>query len=444
MPPEPCLVSWQIAEDEAMERVVQRGSTTAVPEWAHSVHVEVAGLRPDRWYWYQFKAGDETSPRGRTRTMPPAGASAERLRFAFASCQHYGEGYYTAYEHLAREDLDLVVHLGDYIYEKGDPKNAVRRTGTPEVFTLDDYRARYALYKSDAALQAAHLIAPWIVTWDDHEVSNNYANDIPEHPERFTRAEFLQRRAAAYQAYYEHMPLRRSALPHGPDMLLYRRLEFGLLASFHMLDTRQYRTDQPLGDGWQEVTPLVLDEKGTMMGERQRDWLFDGLDRSAADWNVLAQQVMMVRFDQDTGPGVKTAMDQWGGYEAERRRVIRHFRDGRARNPVVLTGDIHTNWANELSPVFDSPEAPPVAVEFVGTSITSGAEKHPSYSAGVMAENPHVKFFNGERGYVSCEVTPKYWRSSYQCVPYVDRPGAPLITRAQFAVESGQSRLNRV
>ena len=174
MPPEPVAVAWQVAEDEAMTRVVQRGSATATPAWGHAVHVEVEGLRPERWYWYQFKVGGEVSPKGRTRTMPPAGAAAERLRFAFASCQKYEAGYYTAYEHMAREDLDLVVHLGDYIYEKGvDDKETPRKHNSPEIFTLDDYRARYALYKSDPALQAAHAMAPWIVTWDDQEVSNN-------------------------------------------------------------------------------------------------------------------------------------------------------------------------------------------------------------------------------------------------------------------------------
>ncbi len=446
MPPEPVAVDWQVAEDEGMTRVVQRGTATAAPAWAHSVHVEVAGLRPERWYWYQFKAGGEISPKGRTRTMPASGAAAERLRFAFASCQKYETGYYTAFEHMTREDLDLVVHLGDYIYEKGGD-GGVRPHGAPEIFTIDDYRARYAVYKSDPHLQAAHAMAPWIVTWDDHEVSNNYAGAIPEYPERKDAADFLQRRAAGYQAYYEHMPLRRSALPSGPDMLLYRRLEFGRLASFHVLDTRQYRTDQPLGDGLKPVSPVLLDEKGTMLGERQRAWLTDGLQRSPAGWNILAQQVMMARVDSQPGPEFVTSMDKWGGYEAERRRVLRQFRDDRVTNPVVITGDIHCNWANELSADFDSPSAPPVGVEFVGTSITSGGDggDHGKYSTPEMlGENPAVKYFNNERGYVRCEVTPGQWRTDYRTVPYVSRPGAPLQTRASFVVESGRSVLNRV
>lgn len=445
MPAESVEVAWQIADDEGMTRVVQEGTAVATANWAHSVHVEVSGLRPDRWYWYQFKAGGEVSPKGRTRTTPAAGVTAARLRFAFASCQKYETGYFTAYQHLAREDLDLVVHLGDYIYEKGDEANPVRPHQTPEIFSVDDYRARYAIYKSDLALQAAHALAPWIVTWDDHEVANDYANAISEFPDRVTTEQFLQRRAAGYQAYYEHMPLRRSALPAGPDMLLYRRLHYGGLAAFHVLDTRQYRTDQPLGGGTKPPGPALLDPKGTIMGERQRDWLFNGLAASTTAWNVIAQQVMVARPDLVAGPEIGVSMDKWAGYEHERRLLLRHLRDRRITNPLVLTGDVHANWANELPTDFDLPNAPSVATEFVGTSITSGgdgAERAPTHDA-LMSENPFVKFHNRERGYVSCEVTPKSWRSDFRTVPYVRRPGAPLQTRASFIVESGRPVLQR-
>jgi len=446
MPAAAVAVEWPLAENEGMPRIVRAGTATADPAWGHSVHVEVAGLAPDRWYWYRFMAGGEASPTGRSRTFPAAGAAPERLRFAFVSCQKYESGYYTAFEHLAREDVDLVVHLGDYIYEKGPGDNVVRPHNAPEVFTVDDYRVRYALYKSDPALQAAHHAAPWIVTWDDHEVSNNYAGRLYEKPGRFTEAEFLARRAAAYQAYYEHMPLRRSALPHGPDMLLYRRLEFGRLASFHVLDTRQYRTDQPYGDGTQVPGPDVLDPQGTMLGERQRRWLSAGLAGSAAGWNVIAQQVMMARLDTAPGPEVRTAMDKWGGYEFERRRILRELRDRRIRNPVVITGDIHSNWANELLADFDSSDAPPVGVEFVGTSISSGGdggEGGKYVNDRSFAENPFVKFFNNERGYVRCAVTPGAWHTDYCTVPYVTRRGAPLQVRASFRVESGRPGLLR-
>ncbi|HVU23415.1 MAG TPA: alkaline phosphatase D family protein [Opitutus sp.] len=445
MPPEAVEVTWQVAEDEAMTRVVREGAAIADPAWAHSVHVEVTGLRPDRWYWYRFKAGSEVSPKGRTRTMPAAGAAAERLRFAFASCQKYESGYYTAYEHMAREDLDLVTHLGDYIYEKKSDPEAVRPHGRPGCVTLDEYRTRYAIYKSDPALQAAHAMAPWIVTWDDHEVSNNYAGAIPQHPEQMTTAQFLRRRAAAYQAYYEHQPLRMTAQPSGPDMALYRRLEFGRLASFHVLDTRQYRTDQPQGDGTKPPSPVLLDPHGTIMGSRQRRWLFDGLAHSGAAWNIVAQQVLMAKVDLKSGPEVGYSMDKWTGYEFERRRLLRHLHDRRIVNPVVITGDIHRNLANNLIADFDDLDSRSVATEFVGTSISSDGdgEDQPKRADALRAENPFVKFFNGERGYVRCEVTAREWRADYRTVPYVSRRGAPVATRASFVVEAGRPELQR-
>lgn len=446
MPGDPIEVAWQVAEDEQMTRVVRRGTTIAAPEWGHSVHVEVEGLAPDRWYWYQFKAGGETSPRGRTRTLPPANSTPERLRFAFASCQHYETGLFTAYDHLAREDLDVIVHLGDYIYEGAAVEDRVRRHNSAEIISLPDYRNRYALYKMDHALQAAHAMAPWIVTWDDHEVVNNYAGAIPGRPESMTTEAFLHRRAAAYQAYYEHMPLRRSALPHGPDMLLYRNLPFGKLASFHVLDTRQYRTDQPCGDGTRAPCDEVMDPRATLLGDGQRKWLFDGLTRSATAWNVLAQQIMVARVDRQAGPPVTHSMDQWPGYEFERRRLLKHFRERKIKNPVVLTGDIHSNWANELIADFDQLDSKVVGTEFVGTSIASGGNGLATIKthAELLAENPFVKFHNAERGYVRCEVTQKSWRTDYRTVPFVDRPNAPLTTRASFVVESGRPKLNRV
>ncbi|MFN3408938.1 MAG: alkaline phosphatase D family protein [Limisphaerales bacterium] len=442
MTAEHVAVDWLVGEDEAMRKVVQRGTAIAHPDWAHSVHVEVTGLRPDRWYWYQFKAGGEVSPKGRTRTLPTDESQPPRLRLAFASCQHYEAGFYTAYEHMAREDLDLVFHLGDYIYENGAREGGVRRHGEREVFSVDDYRNRYALYKTDPALQAMHAAAPWFVTWDDHEVDNNYAGAIPEEGAPAVTP-FLQRRANAYKAYYEHMPLRRSSLPNGPDMPLYRAARFGRLAEFFVLDTRQYRTDQPCGDKWQVPCPEAMNPDATLLGKVQREWLLHSLGRSAGRWNVLAQQVMMARVDRAPGPDVKVSMDQWPGYEQDRRRVLRHLRDRKIRNPVVLTGDIHSNWANELLCDFDAPEAPPVAVEFVGTSITSGGDgvEERKQTQAILAENPFVKFFNAQRGYVRCEVTPEAWRTDYRVVPFVTRRGAPLHTAKSLVVEAGQARL---
>jgi alkaline phosphatase D len=318
---EPVKVSWMVCEDEAMTKVAAKGLENAVPDWGHSVHVEVAGLKPDRWYWYQFRVGGEVSAKGRTRTMPAVGSDPERLKFAFASCQHLETGLFTAYEHMAREDVDLVFHLGDYIYEGEGIEKRVRKHLGKEITTIDDYRVRHAQYRSDAALQAMHAAAPWVVTWDDHEFDNNCAGSISE--EKGVTAEaFLRRRAAAYKAYYEHMPLRRSALPKGPDMLIYRGISFGTLAQFFVLDTRQYRSDQPCGDGNKPQCAEAMSEAQTLMGLEQREWLFRGLDQSPAKWNALAQQIMIGRVDRLAGEAVGYSMDQWPGYEMERRAVL--------------------------------------------------------------------------------------------------------------------------
>lgn len=443
MKPEPVAVEWQICDDEGMSKVVQKGTTVATPEWAHSVHVEATGLRPDRWYWYQFKAGGEVSPKGRTRTLPAPGSLPERLRFAFASCQHYETGFYTAYEHMQREDLDLVFHLGDYIYEGGIKKEGtVRQHNSKEIFSVDDYRNRYALYKSDVALQAMHAAAPWFVTWDDHEVDNNYAGMTPEE-KAVNKIPFVQRRANAYKAYYEHMPLRRTSLPNGPDMQLYRRQTFGRLAEFFVLDTRQFRTDQPYGDGRKPIGPDVMNPDATILGAAQRDWLFQGLETSSGAWNVLAQQVMMARVDRAEGPAVEVSMDQWPGYEMDRRRVLKHFAEKRITNPVVLTGDIHSNWANELIADFDQFDSRVVGTEFVGTSISSGGDgvATPKYLESTISENPFVKYHNAQRGYVRCEITPQQWRTDYRVVPFVTKPGAPVATSKSFVVTTGRPQL---
>lgn len=253
MPRQNVPVQWLIAADENMRQVVRSGTTMATPEFAHSVHVEVQGLRPARWYWYQFRVGNEVSAIGRTRTAPAPRARLNQLNFAFVTCQKWEDGFYSAYRRLAEEDLDVVFHLGDYIYEYGiNSTGGARNITLPEQFqqetkTLEQFRLRYALYKTDPDLQKAHALFPFVVTWDDHEVDNDYTDAISENNDPV--AEFLARRAAAYQAYYEHLPLRRFSAPRGADMRLYRRLTFGDLAEFSVLDTRQYRSDHPCGDG---------------------------------------------------------------------------------------------------------------------------------------------------------------------------------------------------
>jgi alkaline phosphatase D len=442
MPPAAVPVRWELAGDDRFSHVVKKGVTSARPEHAHSLHVDVDGLEPDRWYWYRFATQDETSPVGRARTAPAPGSSPGRLRFAFASCQQYEHGFYTAYRHMADEDLDFAVHLGDYIYEDAAdayavPGGNVRHHAGPEATTLDGYRQRLAQYKTDPDLQAAHAAFPFVVTWDDHEVEDDYAGEIPEDSE--THAAFRARRAAAYQAYWEHMPLSPARAPRGGALNLYRRLRFGRLAEFNVLDTRQYRTDQPCGDRFGSDCPGRTAPTQTITGATQERWLVDGLGRSGSRWNVIAQQVFMAQIDLVAGAERGFYVDGWDGYVASRDRLMGFLADRRPANPVVLTGDFHTNWVADLKANFDDPRSATVGTEFIGTSITSGGDGADSapYAEHVLAENGHLHFFNNQRGYVRCDVTPRRWQSDFRVVPYVQRPGAPISTRASFVVEDG-------
>jgi alkaline phosphatase D len=444
MPDRDVPVKWEVATDERMQSVVARGTTMASPRWGHSVHVEVKGLLPARWYWYRFTVDAGPSPVGRTRTAPAANARNDRMNFAFVSCQHYETGYFTAFRYLAAEDLDLVLHLGDYIYEGGPANNRVRKHNGPEIKTLTDYRNRYALYKSDQLLKQAHANFPWAVVWDDHEVDNNYAGLIAE--DNAPREEFARRRAVAYQAYYEHMPLRRSALRGDAGVEIYRRLNFGSLANIFLLDTRQYRTDQPCGDGRKPACPESLSPKATILGNGQGQWLIRSLGQSRAQWNVMAQQVMMGQVDSVAGHEQHFSMDKWDGYTGERKRLLEFLHNRKVSNPVVLTGDIHSNWVADLKPDFDREGSPVVATEFVGTSITSGgdgSDLRPNTET-ILAENPHIKFFNGQRGYVSCQVTPERWQTDYRVVAAVTQPDAPLSTRASFLVEHSRPGAKKI
>ncbi|KSU84579.1 alkaline phosphatase D [Fictibacillus enclensis] len=442
-------VRWEIAKDERFRNIVQKGTELARPDLGHSVHVEVTGLKPNHVYYYRFKSGYELSPVGRTKTLPAPGASVKELKFAFASCQQYEHGFYTAYKHMAEEDLDLVFHLGDYIYEYG-PNEYVAATGnvrthsSAEIMSLNDYRNRHAQYRSDANLKAAHAAFPWVVTWDDHEVENNYANNIPEKGQ--SPEAFIIRRAAAYLAYYEHMPLRKSSLPNGPDMQLYRHFDYGDLASFNVLDTRQFRSDQANGDGNKPPSEESLDPRRTLMGQEQEQWLFNNLSASKAHWNVMAQQIFFSQWNFGTKAAPVYSMDSWDGYPAQRQRVLDFVRSKNLNNLIVLTGDVHANWANNLLINFDDPKSKVFGVEFVGTSITSGgngADKRKD-TDHILEQNPHIKFFNDYRGYVRCRVTPAQWQADYRVVPYVTEPGASVSTRASFVYQKDQMGLKKV
>ena len=443
MPPEVVPCEWEVATDERITKIVQRGVAAATPAFAHAVHVEVEGLDPARWFWYRFRAGGEVSPVGRTRTAPAAGGANDRLRFAFASCQQYEHGYFTAYRHMVADDLDLIVHLGDYIYESSWGQDHVRKHGAPEPHTLDDYRIRHALYKSDPDLRAAHAAYPWLVTWDDHEVQNDYANDRSEHLDN--PQWFLERRAAAYRAYYEHMPLRGQMVPFGPHMRLHTAAAFGRLVQFHMLDDRQYRSPQPCAPAGRGGANIVedcdarLDPRLTMLGEAQERWLAAGLDRSPARWNVIGQQTLMAQLDRKPGPGRQFWTDGWDGYPAPRRRLLDYLGQRKPANPIVIGGDVHSFWVADLKPDFDDPRSPIVATEFVGTSITSQFRTRQENIDALLPDNPHIRLGNGSRrGYVRLEITPQRLRADLRTVRSVTQPGAEADTLATFVVEDGR------
>ncbi len=436
---DPVTVDYEVAEDPAFTRGVRRGSAVATRALGHSVHPEISGCEPARWYYYRFRAGRAISPVGRFRTAPAA--SAARLRFAFASCQSWSSGYYTAYTHLADEDLELVIHLGDYIYERGWRRG---RDGmsmgadASEAVDLRGYRLHYAQYKSEPPLQAAHAAFPWIVTMDDHEVDNNWAGDTAGAGADVYRLDFMfrRRRAAAFQAMYEHQPLRLAQLPAGPSMRLHRRYRFGELAEITMLDTRQHRSPQACDVNDAVDCPQRFSGDRTILGAQQRDWLIDGMRGAAARWQILGNQVAMGELDNDPGPGRRLSTDAWDGYVADRNAVLDAAAGSGARNLVVITGDRHQNMVGTLR---RDAESPVVATEFTGTSITTGGDGSDLTDTGriLLDANPDLSFFNGQRGYARVSIDRQIWRTDFRVLPYIRRPGAPISTRASFVVENG-------
>ncbi|TFW26638.1 alkaline phosphatase D family protein [Duganella callida] len=447
-------VRWEMAEDEGFRRIVAKGTASASPALAHSVHVDVTGLRPDRWYWYRFMLGDAVSPVGRTRTAPDAGAMPQALKLAVASCQHWEFGTYAAHRHIAAAAPDLVAFLGDYIYEWGPyqlkhPQGAVR---IAEGFTLADYRARYAQYKTDRDLQAAHLAAPWIVTWDDHEVANDYGNDRDER----LNPRFIERRAAAYQAFYEHMPLRLQLAPGRSyaHLRIYQRYDWGRLARFHVLDDRQYRAYHacpPKGRGGSSSVsprdcPALLDRSRSMLGKEQEQWLAQGLSSSQARWNILAQQTLMAQNSQlpimKEGDG-RFWTDGWDGYPMARQQLFDTLHASRASNPLILSGDVHSFFACELTRHPSRPRSPtnPVlATEFCGTSITSPSRPQ-TRTEQYVRMNPGIKYGRSDkRGYMLLTITPAATSAAFLALDDVHDAASPIARIANFTVHQGGVR----
>lgn len=441
LPDEPVPVRWEVARDEGFGDVVAEGDAVADPVLAHAVHVDPGGLDADTWYWYRFQVGDQVSPVGRTRTAPGAGSGPDRLRFAFASCQNRQSGYWGAHEHLAAEDVDLIVFLGDYVYEEEPIEGAVRVGETPAPVDLAGYRLRYGEYKSDPALQASHARAPWLCTWDDHEVQNNYAGEVANRDDGtpVPRDEFLARRAAAYQAYYEHMPVRVEP-PDDGELTLHRELAWGSLARFFVLDTRQHRSDQAC-DLDQDVGPRcdgVGDDERTMLGEDQEAWLGEALAASDATWNVLAQQVIVSKLDVPVGDLEVVNLDQWDGYPAARRRLAEQLAG--VRNPTVVTGDIHASGVGVVTRDPDDPGSGPLAAELIGTSISS---LFPADYLDLVEEaadaSPTIRYADARRrGYVVCQVTADELRADFRFVSTTSTPdGTEVETGASWLVRDG-------
>jgi alkaline phosphatase D len=445
-------VEWQVATDDRFRRVVRAGTATARPEYRHAVHVDARGLSPSRQYYYRFRVGEHVSPVGRTRTAPDPRAHLSTFRFGFTSCQNYPEGFYTAYHHLAGEDLDVVFFLGDYIYENAVNANGGVRgnaTAVPDLFTigpdtLDLYRLRYSLYKLDPDLQAAHAAHPWIVTWDDHEVQDNYAGDVSKNNAPVD--DFVVQRANAYRAFWEHQPLRPLQEPKGPDALLYRRFSFGDLMQVSVLDTRQYRSDQACGDGAKAGCADAADPTRTITGAAQEQWLLDGMAASKARWNLIAQQVMLVQRKVSLTEPALVSMDAWDGYTASRQRVLDGLVERKVDGVFVITGDTHTNYAADVKQNFDDETSKTIGVEFVGTSISSGGDGEDTNADRQLdlQANPHIKFANQQRGYVTCAVDRDLVQADYKIVPYISTPGAPLRTRASFTSLHAQPGLATV
>ncbi|MFE1571262.1 alkaline phosphatase D family protein [Comamonas odontotermitis] len=461
----PQAVQWEIAHDAQFQHIVQKGEALASPDWGHSVHVLASGLAPDRWYHYRFHCNGQTSAVGRTRTTPAEGAPVQRMRLVFASCQRWEHGYYAAWRHARADDPDLVVFLGDYIYEYASPKaNATdaktqallselaRLQPLPYPRSLQDYRDRYALHKSDPDLQAMHAHCPWVMTWDDHEVENDYAglDGVGN------ATAFAAKRLAAYQAFYENMPLRAavaakadvpvsSALRH---MQVYRRFSWGNLADLMVLDARQYRDIQACRTPGEKSNgavnaancPDLARNARSFLGWEQERWLAENLKNNSASrpsskrWSVICQQTL---FAPRHYPNGRTSTDSWDGYPAARQRLIRAIDQAALRNTVLLGGDIHQNYVCRI----DNPEAEGraprvVASEFCGTSITSHSGTTQARVDAVVARNPHVLFARcDERGYGLCDITPTLWTTQLRAVDDPLRPDSGARTLVRFAVE---------
>ena len=445
MKPEAVEVGWELAHDSAMRRVFRSGRVSSVPELAHSVHVEVWSLNPGRCYYYRFYAGGEASPTGRTRTLPAPNAEARECSFVTTSCQHWEQGYYTAYDHMADKRIDFVVHLGDYIY---DVSYGGVRTHDPKEppSTLEDFRARHAQYKTDPSLQRAHAMFPFFIVPDNHDAL----------PDGRSTGHYAAVRAAAYQAWYEHLPIRRFEVRTPGRMPIFQGIDFGRLMRVCLLDTRQQRdseevcmdgVDPEFGFGvYRRECAEDNRRDRTMLGPGQEGWLTAKLRNSPAIWNAIASTVLFAPFRFYRNGGVSIYRGGWDAYAASRSRVLTTLDQAPPSNPIVLSGDLHSSWAIDVNRDPDDPDSRTIASEFLCPSISS--DWPPQLNDPIednLSENPHVRFYDGKkRGYCLHRVDPEGWETSFRTVSSVVQRGAGIDTRARFLVEAGRPGLHRI
>jgi len=448
-------VKWEVARDDKFTQLVRRGTTQAIPTLAHSVHVEVDGLEPDRFYFYRFMVNDAVSPIGRTRTFPLAEIDVDRLRIAFASCQRLETGGFGAYRRLMEEDVDLVLFLGDYIYDGGAWPSERFPKGLRAAGSLADYRFLYELHKREPALSQCHAALPWLTIWDDHEVFNDYAGVNLKGESSWGKT---GQRNVAYQAYYEHMPMRLSSLIRGvqgltkggEELRIYQRAQFGKLINFHMLDCRQYRDDQACSGVGGMINPdsceILKDTKRTMLGKEQEDWLNSNLAKQTPGegqvWNFLVQTTMFSPRRIPWNGDYKLWNDGWDGYPAARDRLVGALQQYKVSGPVFIGGDLHENWACNVPGHDLDGNVRTIASEFVGTGITQSSY-YPKGVDFIKPANKHAVYADAGRcGYGTVDISKARIEVRYRVVDNIAKSDPAISTAATFVVESGNPEIH--